>query len=100
MSISLFLIGYKKNIMRKKQIFKVIIVLFILISLTSCAPEGDSSHEYGLFGGIWHGFIFTFSLIGKLFGAGIGLFADHNTGFTYWLGFIIGLGGLGRAGLK
>lgn len=24
----------------------------------------------------------------------IGIVAEHNTGFTYWLGFIIGLGGL------
>lgn len=81
--------------MKKQQIIKVSLFLFIFISLTSCAPEGGTSHEYGFFGGIWHGFIFVFSLIGKLFGADIGIYADHNSGFFYWLGFIIGIGGLG-----
>jgi hypothetical protein len=81
--------------MKKVQIIKVSLFLLILFSFTSCAPDGGSSHEYGFFGGIWHGIILVFSLIGKLFGGDIGVFADHNTGFTYWLGFIIGVGGLG-----
>ncbi|MCB9220155.1 MAG: hypothetical protein H6610_11940 [Ignavibacteriales bacterium] len=81
--------------MNKNRIALSLAVLFMLFTLTSCAPEGYSSHEYGFFGGIWHGFIFFFSLIGKLFGADIGLYAEHNTGFFYWLGFIIGIGGLG-----
>lgn len=80
--------------MKKQKIIKTVLLLFIFFSLTSCAPEGGSSHEYGFFGGIWHGFILIFSLIGKLFGGDIGIYADHNTGFTYWLGFIIGIGGL------
>lgn len=81
--------------MKVKKIIIGFILVFIVFSLTSCAPEGGSSHEYGFFGGIWHGIILIFSLIGKLFGGDIGIYADHNTGFTYWLGFIIGLGGLG-----
>ena len=84
--------------MTKKKIFIGIMLLSIATSLTSCAPENYSSHEYGFFGGIWHGIVWGFALIGKLFGADIGLYADHNTGFTYWLGFIIGLGGLGGGG--
>ena len=66
--------------------------------MTSCAPGGYESYESGFFSGLWHGFIIVFSLIGKLFGADIGIYADHNTGFTYWLGFIIGLGGFGGGG--
>lgn len=84
--------------MNKNRIALIIAVFAILFTLTSCAPAGYSSHEYGFFGGIWHGFLFFFALIGKLFGADIGLYADNNTGFTYWLGFIIGIGGLGGGG--
>lgn len=66
--------------------------------MTSCAPEGYEHNESGFFSGLWHGFIIVFSLIGKLFGADIGIYAEHNTGFTYWLGFIIGIGGFGGGG--
>ena len=70
-------------------------LILISVLLVSCAPEGYESKEAGFFSGIWHGMIVIFSLIGKLFGADIGIYAEHNTGFTYWLGFIIGIGGLG-----
>jgi hypothetical protein len=30
-------------------------------------------------------------LIAKLFGMQIGLYAQHNTGSLYWLGFILGI---------
>jgi len=60
------------------------------------APQnGYTTRKAGLFSGILHGFVFFFALIGKLFGADIGLYAEHNNGFFYRLGFIIGLGGLG-----
>ena len=39
-----------------------------------------------------------FSLIGKLFGADIGNYAEHNTCFTNWIGFILGIGGFGGGG--
>ena len=81
--------------MKNKKILRALVILFILTTLTSCAPEGGSSHEYGFFGGIWHGFIWLFSVIGKLFGRDIGLYADNNSGFFYWLGFLIGIGALG-----
>jgi hypothetical protein len=81
--------------MKNQKIIIAILFLFILTSLTSCAPEGDSSHQYGFFSGMLHGFIFVFALIGKLFSFDVGLYAEHNTGFFYWLGFIIGIGGLG-----
>jgi hypothetical protein len=75
---------------------KLFVSLFaIIFILSSCAPEGYSSDEAGFFSGIWHGIIIVFSLIGKLFGADIGIYAEHNSGFMYWLGFIIGIGGLG-----
>jgi hypothetical protein len=66
-----------------------------MICVASCAPSGYERSEAGFFSGIWHGMILIFSIIGKIFGADIGIYAEHNTGFTYWLGFVIGIGGLG-----
>lgn len=86
--------------MTKRKIIIGLMMLFIMVSFTSCAPENHSFHKYGFFGGIWHGFIWGFALIGKLFGADIGLYADNNTGFTYWLGFIIGLIGVSRGAAR
>jgi len=73
-------------------------LFLLLINLTSCAPSGYESDEAGFFSGIWHGMILIFSIIGKVFGADIGIYAEHNSGFFYWLGFIIGIGGLGGGG--
>lgn len=81
--------------MNKKNITIALSVLVLIFSLSSCASAGYTSSEAGFFSGILHGFVFFFALIGKLFGADIGLYAEHNTGFFYWLGFIIGIGGLG-----
>jgi hypothetical protein len=71
----------------------IIIVLILFVS--SCAPEGYTSDEYGFFSGIWHGISLPFAIIGKIFGSDIGIYAENNSGFLYWIGFIIGLGGLG-----
>ncbi len=82
--------------MKQKQYFQFSIFVIICLSMMSCAPKGYSYEECGFLSGIWHGFcFFPFSLLGKLFGADIGLYAEHNSGFFYWLGFIIGIGGLG-----
>jgi hypothetical protein len=81
--------------MKKQNLTASILLLFIACTIVSCAPAKGTDSEYGFFSGIWHGFIFVFSLIGKLFGADVGLYAENNSGFFYWLGFIIGIGGLG-----
>lgn len=47
---------------------------------------------------MWHGFTILFSLTDKLFGTNNGIYAIHNTDFTYWLGFIIGIYGFGGGG--
>lgn len=80
----------------KKYICFTTFVLTLL--MVACAPSGYKNHESGFFEGLWHGIIFVFSLIGKLFGADVGIYAEHNTGFTYWFGFILGLGVLGGGG--
>jgi 4-hydroxybenzoate polyprenyltransferase len=78
--------------MKVKRIAIGLILLICITSLSSCAPKGYESHEAGFFSGIWHGCIIVCSLIGRLFGADIGIYAEHNTGFFYWLGFIIATG--------
>jgi hypothetical protein len=84
--------------MKNKKIVIASTLLAIMVLTSSCAPGEYTSHTYGFFSGIIHGMVFVFALIGKLFGTGYGLYAEHNTGFTYWLGFIIGIGGLGGGG--
>jgi hypothetical protein len=84
--------------MKLKNNLSLVILFIFLFSLSSCAPEGYEYKEAGFFTGIWHGLIIIFSIIGKIFGADIGIYAEHNTGFFYWFGFIIGLGGLGGGG--
>ena len=81
--------------MKSKNMLIGLLAFTVIISLSSCAPEGYESQKSGFFSGIWHGLILIFSLIGKVFGADIGIYAEHNTGFTYWIGFIIGIGGFG-----
>jgi len=77
--------------MNAKRILIGSALLLVLFQLTSCAPAGMTPEQYGFFWGILHGFISPFVLIAKLLGAHIGLYAAHNTGTFYWLGFILGL---------
>ena len=81
--------------MKSKKITLLTFLFLALIFLSSCAPKNYTSDEYGFFSGIWHGLIICFSVIGKMFNADIGIYAMKNTGFTYWLGYLIGLGALG-----
>lgn len=82
----------------KKLIFGIVAVL-LLMNLTSCASSGVSPTPSGFFSGLIHGFVIIFALIGKLFGMDVGIYAQNNTGFFYWLGFIIGIGGFGGGGI-
>lgn len=84
--------------MKQQHFISALIIISFLLLLSSCAPGGYTSNEYGFFSGVVHGFVFVFALIGKLFGSHYGLYAEHNTGFFYWLGFIIGLGIIGGGG--
>jgi len=77
--------------MKTKRVFIGLLLLLVLFFVTSCAPVGMSKEEYGFIYGIIHGFISPFVLIGKFFGAKIGLYAENNTGSLYWLGYILGV---------
>ena len=84
--------------MNKKNYFQIFVFLLIVLSISSCAPKGSTYDEYGLFSGIWHGICFPFAIIGKIFGADIGIYAENNSGFFYWIGFLFGLSFLGGGG--
>jgi hypothetical protein len=86
--------------MNKINIKNITLFIIAIMAISSCAPSGYESEEAGFFSGLWHGFILIFSIIGKLFGSDIGIYAEHNTGFTYWLGFILGIGILGGGGSR
>jgi hypothetical protein len=83
--------------------FLLIAAAFILLSISGCAHFEDvgqclTGHTYGFFGGLWHGFIAPFDLIGMLFSDNITMYAQNNTGGFYALGFILGSGGWGFLG--
>jgi hypothetical protein len=83
--------------------FLLIVSGVILLSFSGCAQFEDvgqclTGHTYGFFGGLWHGFIAPFDLIGMLFSDNITMYAQNNTGGFYALGFILGSGGWGFLG--
>jgi len=81
----------------------LISLLMITVVLAGCAKSEAieqclSGHEYGFFGGLWHGFIAPFDFIGMLFSDEIAMYAPNNNGGLYALGFLIGSGGWGFFG--
>jgi hypothetical protein len=80
-------------------------VSFLLLIVSGCADAEPveaclSGHEYGFFGGLWHGFIAPFDFIGMLFNDNITMYAQNNNGGLYALGFLLGSGGWGFFGGK
>ncbi|MDP4270984.1 MAG: hypothetical protein Q8909_12775 [Bacteroidota bacterium] len=85
-----------------------IFILMIIIGLCSCAQKEVvdaclKGHTYGFWGGLWHGFIAPFDLIGMIFRDNVTMYAQNNNGAWYAFGFLIGSGGwgfMGRHGMK
>jgi hypothetical protein len=74
--------------------------VILLFTLAGCAPEPtceavSGQARYGFLWGFAHGIVFPLAVLAKLFGMDYGLYAVENTGFWYWLGYFIGIGGLG-----
>jgi hypothetical protein len=83
--------------------FLLIVAGLMLLSISGCAQyeavgQCLTGHTYGFFGGLWHGFIAPFDLIGMLFSDKITMYAQNNNGGFYALGFILGSGGWGFLG--
>ena len=74
-----------------------------LLLLSGCAPKEVVSscvhgQPYGFWGGLWHGFIAPFDLIGMILWNDVAVYAQNNNGVFYALGFILGSGGWGFFG--
>lgn len=83
------------SVIKLALIFVVIIILF-----SSCADKEPvdqclKGYTYGFFGGLWHGFIAPFDLIGMLIYDDVTVYAQNNNGVGYALGFLLGSGGWG-----
>ena len=81
------------------------ILMLSIIILSGCANNESveqclTGHQYGFFGGLWHGFIAPFDFIGMLFNKEITMYAQNNNGGLYALGFLLGSGGWGFFGSK
>jgi hypothetical protein len=59
------------------------------IKCTSCNATGEE--ESGFFSGIKDGFLIIYSLLGKLFGFTISIYASNTSGLFYWVGFVFGI---------
>jgi hypothetical protein len=68
-----------------------LILLICIISLCSCSTDVYESTEAGLITGVWDGFIFLFTFIGKYFDIEIQIFTAPNTGSEYWVGYFLGV---------
>lgn len=74
--------------------------------LSSCADvqphikECLTGHQYGFWGGLWHGMIAPFSFIGSLFSDDIAVWAVNNNGGWYTFGFVLGIGALTKSSSK
>ena len=77
--------------MKKTKIILLLLPLVALLVITSCAPTGVTEHQYGIFYGLLHGVLLPFELIAKLFAMDYDLYAVNNSGFWYWIGYIIGV---------
>ena len=73
----------------------VVIIAFLFLN---CAPgnerwdqEVNPGHRAGFWAGIWHGLLIIITFIVSLFTREVGIYEVNNAGWSYNLGFIIGL---------
>ena len=77
---------------------------FIVILVSGCAQKEivDSclhGHQYGFWGGLWHGIIAPIDFIAMLIDSDkYTLYAQNNNGAWYAFGFLLGSGGWGFLG--
>lgn len=93
-----------KTIVSNKYVLLIISAVTLLM-ISGCAKSEVidqclTGHQYGFFGGLWHGFIAPFDFIGMLFNDNITMYAQNNNGGFYALGFLLGSGGWGFFGSK
>jgi len=92
--------------MKKILSFWIVVLGFIIVTtfiLTGCADKEVVTqclhgYTYGFWGGLLHGFIAPFDLVGMIFNDKITMFAQNNNGTWYSFGFLLGSGGWGIIG--
>lgn len=90
----------------KKYLVLALILCAILITM-SCAPGNyrwnpniENSKPAGFWAGLWHGIIVIITFIISLFNKQVVIYEVNNYGWTYNLGFILGLFGSIGGGIK
>jgi len=84
----------------KNKHLKLTTMVGVLVFLTACAPQGERfSYENlaGFWWGLWHGMVVIFFFIGSWFSENVGIYATFNNGFWYNLGYLLGIGAIGKA---
>lgn len=82
--------------MKTRRIQLILIACTVLL-LSSCADtqpnikECLEGHQYGFWGGIWHGMIAPIAFIISLFKDDVAVFAINNNGNWYVFGFLLGV---------
>jgi hypothetical protein len=71
----------------------LVVILLVIFFLTSCAPGNIRFDEVpaGFWAGLWHGLISLFTFIISLFNDQVGIYEINNSGWSYNLGFILGI---------
>lgn len=88
-----------KTLRNKKRVISYSISIALMLFMVSCADVETvescvEGHQYGFWGGLWHGWTAGFAWIGSLFSDDIAIYALNNNGGWYDFGFIIGIGSL------
>ncbi len=81
----------------KKYLLLALALVIVLASL-SCAPgnwrwdaQMEGSKSAGFWAGLWHGIIVIITFIISLFNKNVGIYEANNYGWSYNLGFVLGL---------
>ena len=82
----------------KKHLFVVGLILLAGLIILNCAPgnyrwnqEINPGNKAGFWAGIWHGLIIVITFIISLFNKKVGIYEVNNAGWSYNLGFLLGL---------
>lgn len=81
----------------KKTINLAFLGILVILLLTGCADNGIvdgcvQGHVYGFWGGLWHGWIMFYDLVGMIFWDDVTVYAPNNNGGWYAFGFVLGAG--------
>ncbi|UCB46797.1 MAG: hypothetical protein JSV25_05090 [Spirochaetota bacterium] len=87
----------------KKRYMILLCLLLVGVLLIGCAPGNDrwdpakeepgieTENRAGFWAGLWHGFIIVITFIVSLFTDEVGIYEVNNKGWSYNLGYLIGI---------